>query len=170
MGEDDLEEFRAFVMARSASMIRSAWLMTGSEATAQDLVQSALLTTWQRWSTLRDQKAAEAYTRGVVVTTYVSWRRRRAFHERPTQTVPDLAADDLVGRAELRHDVAAALALLSPRQRAVIALRYLDQLTEAETAAALGCSIGTVKTQAARAIARLRASPALDLDPRRVPR
>jgi len=170
MGEDDLEEFRAFVMARSASMIRSAWLMTGSEATAQDLVQSALLTTWQRWSTLRDQKAAEAYTRRVVVTTYVSWRRRRAFHERPTQTVPDLAADDLVGRAELRHDVAAALALLSPRQRAVIALRYLDQLTEAETAAALGCSIGTVKTQAARAIARLRASPALDLDPRRVPR
>jgi len=168
MGEDDLEEFRAFVMARSASMIRSAWLMTGSEATAQDLVQSALLTTWQRWSTLRDQKAGEAYTRRVVVTTYVSWRR--AFHERPTQTVPDLAADDLVGRAELRHDVAAALALLSPRQRAVIALRYLDQLTEAETAAALGCSIGTVKTQAARAIARLRASPALDLDPRRVPR
>ncbi len=153
------EGFGAFVTERSPALVRSAWLLTGDRATAQDLVQTALAKTWVRWDRVVRQEAPEGYVRRVMVTTYLSWRRRRWHGELPTDTVPERAAErDLFGEAELRATVRAALDELPRRQRAVVVLRYFDDLTEAQTAQALGCSVGTVKSQSAKALAKLRAS------------
>ena len=154
-----MPDFDEFVADRSATLVRAAWLLTGNEATAHDLVQAALERTWQRWGGLREPAAAEAYVRKVMVTTLTSWRRRRSFGERPVAEVADVATGD--DDAALRHSVASALRALPAGQRAVVVLRYFCDLSEADTAAALGCTTGTVKSQAARALARLRESPLL---------
>lgn len=154
------EGFREFVAARSPALLRSAWLLTGDEALAQDLVQTALARVWPRWSGLAEPGRAEAYVRRVMVTTYTNWRRRRWRAERPTAEMPErAAARDEFAAAEIRHDLAVALATLTPRQRAVVVLRYFEDLTEAQTAAALGCSVGTVKSQTHKALAKLRLHP-----------
>jgi RNA polymerase sigma-70 factor (sigma-E family) len=162
--------FREFVAARSPALLRSAWLLTGDEALAQDLVQTALARVWPRWSRLAEPSRAEpsraepslaeAYVRRVIATTYANWWRRRWRAEQPTADVPDrTGARDEFTVAEAGHDLAAALAILTPRQRAVLVLRYFEDLTEAQTADALGCSVGTVKSQAHKALARLRQHP-----------
>jgi RNA polymerase sigma-70 factor (sigma-E family) len=152
--------FREFVAARSPALLRSAWLLTGDEALAQDLVQTALARVWPRWSRLAEPSLAEAYVRRVIATTYANWWRRRWRAEQPTADVPDrTGARDEFTVAEARHDLAAALAILTPRQRAVLVLRYFEDLTEVQTADALGCSVGTVKSQAHKALARLRQNP-----------
>jgi RNA polymerase sigma-70 factor (sigma-E family) len=149
--------FAAFVAARSAALLRTAWLLTGSEASAQDLVQTALMKTWSRWSSLRSHQALEAYVRQVMLSTFLSWRRRRWWFERPTDAaVPELADPDQAAVVELRVSVQAALRSLSNGQRAVLVLRYFEDLSEADTATLLGCSPGTVKSQTARAMTRLR--------------
>lgn len=156
------EGFAELVATRSAALVRSAWLLTGDEAAAQDLVQTALAATWVRWGRLRDPGAAEAYVRRVMLSTFLSWRRRRWHGEVPTAAPPDhAAAGDPFEAVELRAAVVAALARLPRRQRAVIDLRYVEDLTEAQAAQALGCAIGTVKSQSAKALATLRASPEL---------
>jgi len=156
---DAPEGFGAFVTERSPALVRSAWLLTGNEATAQDLVQTALASTWVRWDRVVRQEAPEGYVRRVMVTTYLSWRRRRWHGELPTGAVPErAAARDPYGEAELRATVRAALDELPRRQRAVVVLRYFDDLTEVQTAQMLGCSVGTVKSQSAKALAKLRAS------------
>ncbi len=157
MGEPD--GFREFVQARSAALLQSAWLLTGDRATAQDLLQTALAKTYPRWSGLEHRQAAEAYVRRALVSTFVSWRRRRWTGEFPTGELPDRAdIHDAYASAELRADVGRALASLPRRQRAVIVLRFFDDLTEAQVAAAMSCSIGTVKSQTAKALAKLRTS------------
>jgi RNA polymerase sigma-70 factor (sigma-E family) len=158
-GLKDAETFRAFVSERSAALVRSAYLLTGNEATAQDLVQTAILKTWRRWDRVTNKDDPEGYVRRVLMTTFLTWWRRRWRHEIPTATIPDSAVED--GDAELRLSINRALADLPARQRAVIVLRYLDDLSEADAARALGCSTGTVKSQTARALARLRTSPEL---------
>jgi len=156
---DAPEGFGAFVTERSPALVRSAWLLTGDQASAQDLVQTALAKTWVRWDRVVRQEAPEGYVRRVMVTTYLSWRRRRWHGELPTEAMPERAVEgDPYGEAELRATVRAALDELPRRQRAVVVLRYFDDLTEAQTAHALGCSVGTVKSQAAKALAKLRAS------------
>ncbi len=151
--------FGDFVAARSAALVRSAWLLTGDEASAQDLVQTALARTWVRWDRVVRQEAPEGYVRRVMVTTYLSWRRRRWHGEVPTESVPEHPGpEDPFLEADVRRTVAAALAELPRRQRAVVVLRYFDDLTEAQAAEALGCSVGTVKSQSAKALAKLRAS------------
>lgn len=154
--------FREFVAARSPALVRSAWLLTGNEAEAQDLVQAALAKTWVRWPRLARQDAPEAYVRRVMVSTFLSWTRRRSRGELAVAALPERSDPrDPFAEADVRRAVRAALRTLPPRQRAVVALRYVDDLTEAQTAEALGCSVGTVKSQCAKALARLRGSPAL---------
>lgn len=149
--------FGEFVAARSPALLRAAWLLTGNHATAQDLVQTALARTWPRWDQLDRVENAEAYVRRVMVTTYATWWRRRWRAEVATAEPPDRpAADDPFAAVDLRAEVRTALAGLPRRQRAVIVLRYFADLTEVQTAEALGCTVGTVKSQAAKALTRLR--------------
>jgi RNA polymerase sigma-70 factor (sigma-E family) len=144
-------------MARSPALLRAAWLLTGNHATAQDLVQAALARTWPRWSRLERVDNAEAYVRRVMVTTYATWWRRRWRAEVATAQPPERpAGGDAFADADLRDAVRSALDELPRRQRAVIVLRYFEDLTEAQTADALGCSVGTVKSQSAKAMTKLR--------------
>jgi RNA polymerase sigma-70 factor (sigma-E family) len=150
--------FDEFVAAHSRSLLRTGWLLSGNEATAQDLVQTALMKSWPRWDRVQ-AVGAEAYVRQIMISTFLTWRRRRWHGEVPTEALPDLAGGrDVFGDSDLRGVVMQALGTLAGRQRAVVVLRYFVDLTEAETAKALGCSIGTVKSQTAKAFAHLRAS------------
>ncbi|MFB9314221.1 SigE family RNA polymerase sigma factor [Nocardioides plantarum] len=156
--------FDDFVAARSTALWRSAYLLTGDRHKAEDLLQAALVKTWRRWERLDDRSSetAEAYVRRALVTTYTDWWRRRWRGEVPTADLPDAAGtSDESTRVDVRRDVLTALAALPRGQRAVLVLRYFDDLTEQRTADTLGVSVGTVKSQASRAIAALRSSPAL---------
>jgi RNA polymerase sigma-70 factor (sigma-E family) len=155
--------FDEFVAARGAALWRTAWLLTGDHHRAEDLVQTALGKAWPHWRRVDDGGSFEAYVRRVMFTTYVSWWRRKWNAELPTGDLPEPTdgTADTATRFGLQHDVATALAALPRGQRAVIVLRYFDDLTEAQTAEVLGCSVGTVKSQASRALAALRSSPAL---------
>ncbi|HYU02579.1 MAG TPA: SigE family RNA polymerase sigma factor [Jatrophihabitantaceae bacterium] len=151
------EGFREFVGARSAALVRSAWLLTGDEGLAQDLVQTALAKTWSRWSRVVRQDAPEAYVRRVMLSTFLSWTRRRWRGELSVAAVPERPDPrDAFADVDLRPPVRGALAGLPPRQRAVMVLRFFDDFTEAQTADVLGCSVGTVKSQSAKALAKLR--------------
>lgn len=156
------EGFDGFVAARGAALWRSAWLLTGDHHRAEDLVQTALGKAWPHWRRVGETGSFEAYVRRVMYTTYISWWRRRWNSELPTADLPEHPGDDSAARAGVRRDVSIALAALPRGQRAVIVLRYFEDLTEAQTADVLGCSVGTVKSQAARALTALRLSPALE--------
>jgi RNA polymerase sigma-70 factor (sigma-E family) len=150
------QEFREFVAARGAALQRTAYLLVGEWALAEDLVQTALVKTYLAWRRLDGIAAIEPYTRKVLVNTATSWWRRRWRGERPTGVLPELpVADGAEQRAE-RDQVWRQVQTLPPRQRAVVVLRFYEDLTEAETARLLDISIGTVKSQTARAMATLR--------------
>jgi len=136
----DVDSFVDFVRERSPELLRSAWLLTGDWHLAHDLVQTALEKSWPRWG--RRVEHPDAYVRRVMLTTYLSWRRRRWTAEVPTEELPEgsSGADD----GDVRLALLGVLASLSPRQRAVIVLRYFDDLSEDATAEVLGCSVGTV--------------------------
>jgi RNA polymerase sigma-70 factor (sigma-E family) len=156
------EGFREFVSARSAALVRGAWLLTGDEATAQDLVQTALEKTWLRWDRVTRKDAPEAYVRRVMLSTFLTWYRRRWRGELPVGTLPERPApEDRTAAVDVRLAVAMALRGLPARQRAVVVLRFFDDLTETQVADALGCSVGTVKSQAFKALGRLRDGPEL---------
>ncbi len=151
-------EFREFVETRSRDLLRTGWLLTGDWAQAEDVVQTALLHSWPRWSSVA---APEAYVRAAMLNVFLSWRRRHWTGERPSAELADIAAPDELGPAEVRTAIRTALAVLSPRERAVVVLRYYTDQSEAETARALGVAVGSVKRYAADALAKLRADPAL---------
>jgi RNA polymerase sigma-70 factor (sigma-E family) len=155
----DRSDFDSFVRARSRPLLQAAWLLTGDWQLAEDLLQTALVKVYLSWGRIRKEGNAEAYARRVLVTTYVTGRRRRWRGELPTATLPDRPAshDDFAG-ADLRQAVVQALHGLPRRQRAVVVLRYYCDLSEREVAEALGCSEGTVKSQAAKGLAALRTS------------
>ena len=158
----DHDAFAVFVDASSRGLLRAAWLLTGDWALAEDLAQTALAATWQRWTTLDGIEQPEAYVRRVMVTTYLRWNRRRWRGEIPSARLPERPAEDAtLARVELVDAIDAALSVLSPRQRAVVVLRYFADLSEVQTAAALGCSVGTVKSHAAKALAKLHEVPGL---------
>lgn len=156
MKADEEEAFRAFIAARSPSLLRSAYVLTGDRGRAEDLVQTALARTYVTWPRLRDPQAAEAYVRTAMSRTAVSWWRRRWRGERPMAVLPDQPVADVGNLLAERDALARALDQLSPRQRAVLVLRYYDDFTYQQTADALGCSVGAVKQHAARALAVLR--------------
>ena len=152
----EVEGFAQFVEVRRRQLLRTAWLLTGDWALAEDLVQTALARSWPRWERIRRRDDPEFYVRRVMVNTWASWSRRRWRGERPSATVPDgRAPGDLAAEVSVRLAVRAALRSLTARQRAVLVLRVFDDLTEAQVAHVLGCSVGTVKSTMARAAARL---------------
>lgn len=157
-------EFREFVAARSAALYRSAYLLTGQREAAEDLLQGVLAKVARRWSGIRE--SPEAYTRRVLYHDQVSrWRRRSWDREVVTDRVDDRpAAGDHSATTDLRVSLAAALRRLTARQRSVVVLRYVEDLSEKEVATVLDISVGTVRSTAHRALARLRAAtPELDL-------
>ncbi|MDP4501611.1 SigE family RNA polymerase sigma factor [Nonomuraea turcica] len=151
---DQHEGFREFVLARQQSLMRTAYLLVGDAHLAEDLLQSVLSKVVGQWSKLSRSGNPEAYTRKALVNQYISWRRRHR-PELPSAHPPERSAshdEATLDRIVLRQ----ALARLGRKQRAVIVLRFWEDLTEAQTADVLGCSIGNVKSQTHRALARLR--------------
>jgi RNA polymerase sigma-70 factor (sigma-E family) len=152
-GEFD-DEFADFVTRWSPALLRVAFLLTSDRGEAEDLLQTALLKTSRHWGRLDDREVAYGYVRRVLVTTHTSWRRRRRVHEVLIDRLPERASG---GSTELEPGRALQALEQLPRQmRAVVVLRYYEGLTEAETAAELGCSLGSVKSQASRGLTRLR--------------
>jgi RNA polymerase sigma-70 factor (sigma-E family) len=158
---DTAVDFDDFVTARGSALWRSAWLLTGDRQRAEDLVQTALGKAWPHWARVSTSGSFEAYVRKTMFTTYVAWYRRRWNAEVPTGHLPEQSGHDDAEQVAYQRDIAAALAQLPRGQRAVVVLRYFEDLTEAQTADVLGCSVGTVKSQTSRALAALRSSPAL---------
>ena len=150
-----MDAFTDFVAERTPALFRVAYALTGNQHAAEDLLQTALAKTYARWSRISGD--AEQYVRRVLYHDSVSiWRRRGRRPETSMPSVPDRpdtdTADDTILRLMLRD----ALLSLPPRQRAVVVLRYLDDLDEKQVADIMGCSPGTVASQASRALARLR--------------
>ena len=150
-------EFRQFVSARSAALLRTAYLLVGDWAHAEDVLQTALTKTYLAWRRLGEIEAVEAYARRVLVTTATSWWRRRWHGERPTAVMPDRPTPDVIEAHIERQVLWRYVHALPARQRAVLVLRFYEDLTEVETARVLGVAVGTVKSQCARALATLRA-------------
>jgi RNA polymerase sigma-70 factor (sigma-E family) len=150
---------RDFVAARGQALLRTAYLLTGDRQLAEDLVQAALEKVFRRWGTIRVAAAAEAYVRRTMYREQVSvWRRRRV-PELLARAVPEpRRAADAGDRVEDRLLLRTALQELPPGQRTVVVLRYFEDLTEQQAADVLGVSVGTVKSQAHKALARLRVS------------
>lgn len=159
MKRADEDDFRAFVAGRSAALLWFAHLLTGDRADAEDVVQTALARTAAGWHRLRRTDNPEGYVRRAIVNTHLNAVRRRSWRERPAAELPEPAPTAPSAEEELdeRDAMWRTLATLPPRQRAVLVLRYYEDLSEADIAEVLGCSRGTVKSQAAKAMAHLRA-------------
>jgi RNA polymerase sigma-70 factor (sigma-E family) len=158
------DDFREFVTLRSTALLRTAYLMVGDWAHAEDVLQTALTKTYLAWRRLGGIEAIDAYARRVVVTTATSWWRRRWHGERPSERLPEQAVDPYDGWAD-RDALWRHVQTLPTRQRAVLVLRFYEDLTETDTARILGISVGTVKSQTARALAALRERLAPDASP-----
>lgn len=150
-------EFEEFTISRQRALFRFAYLLIGDRGLAEDLLQESLTKTYVRWHKLHDAANADAYVRKVMTNTAISWFRRKSWRERPHDDlltgVPALPDEDTDGRIWLWGEVRK----LPPQQRAVLVLRYYEDLSQAETARILGCSEGTVKSQSSRALKKLRA-------------
>lgn len=157
MNDGDREAFERLVASRSQSLLRSAYLLTGDAASAEDLLQTALAKMIPRWSRLRDPEAAEAYVRRVMTTTYLKWCKRRWRNEVPHGELPDEAQADGYALVDARDALRRALDTLAPRQRAIVVMRFYEDQSEEHVAEQLGVSVGTVKSTASRALAKLRA-------------
>ncbi|MGP4102217.1 SigE family RNA polymerase sigma factor [Nonomuraea sp. KM90] len=147
-------DFGAFVAARATTLLRVAYLACGDPSEAEDLLQTALERTYRNWDKVRHD-SPEPYVRRVIVNTAISRARRRMILRMiPVRALPDTPArsDDV----DLREVLMDALRALPPRQRAVVVLRYWEDLSEHQTAQVLGCAIGTVKSQCSKALAKLR--------------
>ena len=167
MDEQAREQFRSYVAARSPALLRTAYVLTGNRADAEDLLQTALAKTYLAWDRIREREAVDGYVRRVMVNTQTSWWRRRKVDERPTDQLPDGAAGrDATADLDLHDALWTALAVLPKRQRAMVVLRYYEDLSEAETARVMGVSVGTVKSTTSRALTRLRDTSGLRDDPR----
>ena len=150
------EAFTAFVSAAEPRLLRAAWLLTGDAWRAEELVQDTLVRTYAVWHRV-STRDPYAYARRTLINARTdSWRRRRK--ERLTGEVPDGPGPDQVERVVQRSEIAAALQRLRPRERQIVVLRYYLDRSEQETADELGISLGTVKSTASRALARLRAA------------
>ncbi len=165
--------FDAFVAARTGALLRSAYLLSGDQQLAEDLVQTALAKASLRWARVVSRGDPEPYVRTVLYREHVSWWRRRKVAEILAAEVPEprrSVAADFVEVLAQADAVRIALLQLPPRQRAVVVLRYFEDRSEGEVAALLGCSVGTVRSHNARGLARLRTlvpeAPAAEEAPR----
>jgi RNA polymerase sigma-70 factor (sigma-E family) len=150
--------FDAFVRETSPALARLAFLLTGDRQLGEDLVQTALAKVLPHWNRVAAEGDPGPYVRTVMVRTAIGWRRRRWNGETPANTLPEpTAASDFSGALDTRERLRAVLSTLPVRQRAVVVLRFYEDRSEAEVAQLLGCSVGTVKSQAAKALTKLRA-------------
>jgi RNA polymerase sigma-70 factor (sigma-E family) len=155
--------FEEFVVARSERLLRTAYLLTRDHALAEDLLQTALAKAWSSWH--RIEADPESYTRRIIVNTFSTWWRRRWNGELPTEELPEPSGSN--PHHASGPDVAAstdlwdAVGRLPKRQRAVVVLRFYEDMSEAATAEALGVSPGTIKSQTAKALAKLRIDPSI---------
>jgi RNA polymerase sigma-70 factor (sigma-E family) len=148
--------FNDFVTSRTPALMRFAYLLTGDRHAAEDLLQSALAKTVARWQSLRHEDP-EGYVRTAMLREQISWwRRLRRVRETPLGDAVEVVGDDHSDRTDLRLATRNALLRLPMAQRAVLVLRYYEDLTETQVAAAMGCSVGTVRSRTHRAVARLR--------------
>jgi RNA polymerase sigma-70 factor (sigma-E family) len=164
-------EFEQFVTASSASLLRTAYLIAWDLTEAEDLVQECLLAVARRWPRVRGMEHPYAYARRMLINLALDGAARRS--RRRQELDPDAPsivaqmADDSCARAlrdvDVRSELTQALGSLAPRQRAVLVLRYFEDLPEAQVARVLGCSVGTVKSTASRGLTRLQAALAADL-------
>jgi RNA polymerase sigma-70 factor (sigma-E family) len=158
----EADGFAEFVVARERALQRTAWLLTGDWALAEDLVQTALARAWPRWERIRRRDNPEVYVRKVMVNTWLSWSRRKWRREQAFGLVPDRPAPgDHATETSVRLVVRQALAALTHRQRVVLVMRVFDDMSEADVAQALGLAVGTVKSTTAQALAKLRQDPRL---------
>ncbi|GAA2608405.1 SigE family RNA polymerase sigma factor [Actinomadura fulvescens] len=162
MSETEPVRFDEFVGYRMPALFRYACVLTGNRHDAEDLLQEALTRTGASWWRVRRKDNAEGYVRAAMVRI-VANGRRTARREQLVARPPDVAVEDeALNRVTTDGALDAALAALPPGMRAVLVLRYVDQLSDAEIAQALGCAQATVRSQAARALAKLRATPDLE--------
>lgn len=157
-------DFDDFVVARSSALLRTAYLLTHDHASAEDLLQTALTKAWFAWG--RIDGNPEAYVRRILVNTYATWWRRKWNGEMATEELPERHDDqvsDAGDQVSAAQDLWQAMERLPRRQRAVVVLRFFEDLSVAETADQMGCSTGTVKSQLSKALAKLRIDPALAL-------
>lgn len=153
---NDEQEFRDFAAARSRALLRTAYLLTGDHQHAEDLLQTALTKVFLAWGRIRDSAAVESYARKTLVTTYTSWWRRRSWHEQPVEGFTESQLADPVAELVERDSMWQAMQALPRQQRAVVVLRFYDDLSVDETARLLGVDPGTVKSHTSRALAALR--------------
>jgi RNA polymerase sigma-70 factor (sigma-E family) len=158
--------FEEFVGARGAALLRFALMLTGDRHRAEDVVQSVLAKAYPKWARISAMQQPEAYLKAVLVNEHLSWWRRRSSGELPVAAPADAqvaAGGDTAAEHASRDAAWALLQRLPRRQRAVLVLRYYEDLADAEIASVLGCSPATVRSQAARALSALRAAvPAMD--------
>jgi len=149
--------FDGYVRDRSAALLRLAFLLTGDRHLAEDLVQTSLVKVMDRWQEIAGKGDPHAYVRKVLLHTALGWRRRRWRGEEPSDRLPDTGTPDPTAVVDSRERLRRALLSLPPRQRVAVVLRHYEDLSEAQVALELGCSVGTVKSQTARGLERLRA-------------
>ena len=160
------EEFAAYMQARQASLMRTAYLLTGDRHNAEDLVQTSLAKLYLAWDKVRERDSIDGYVRRIMVNEHNSlWRRGWKKREYATETLPERQVVDEYDDGQ-SSALWAVVQTLPRKARAVVVLRYYEQLTEAETAEILGISVGTVKSQTSRALATLRERAPHDLHPR----
>lgn len=145
-----------YVRGQWPSLVRYATLLCGDAVEAEELVQSALVRVALRWPFVHDKDNPDGYVKRAIVRGRINGWRGVGRHETVVSVLPESAVADGSTAFDQRDAIRRALATLPPRQRAVVVLRYLDDRTEQETAAILGCSVGTVKSQTHKALAKLR--------------
>ncbi|HEX4429926.1 MAG TPA: SigE family RNA polymerase sigma factor [Frankiaceae bacterium] len=155
---DEAEDFRVFVLARAPQLRRSAHLLVGGDAEADELVQATLVKIYLAWDKVSRADDPVAYAKKILYTTASRQRRRLGLSR---SVGPEPASNHSHGQLDDRDDLRRALLTLPKRQRAIVVLRFYEDLSVAQTAALMGCSAGTVKSQTSKALAKLRVSPLL---------
>lgn len=160
----DEAQFEALAADASGQLLRFCYVLTRDWQLAEDLLQTSLITTWRHWNRIQNVEAAPAYLRTVICHTHARWWRRKWRNEQPFDVLPNLAGPDATTQVDDRDLLHSALLALPARQRTALALRFFADLSEQQTADAMSCSIGTVKSTTARALARLRELGVAGLD------
>ncbi|MEP7054954.1 MAG: SigE family RNA polymerase sigma factor [Actinomycetota bacterium] len=150
------EGFDAFVVGHAASLLRLAYLLTGDRGHAEDMLQDALERAYRHWPRVIAADRPDAYVRQVLIHAVTDRWRKRRFAEVPLTLYSDRATGDDMHDVDLRDVLVRGLRALPVRQRTIVVLRHCFDLSEVDTAAAVGCSVGTVKSQTSRGVARLR--------------
>lgn len=158
-------QFTAYVRTKGPTLLRTARSLTPNPADAEDLLQTALTKTYLAWDRIDDHRAVDGYVRRTLVNTRTSQWRKRKVDEFSTDELPEPAAagqPDPIEQTAQRDALLRAISRLPPRQRAMVVLRYYEDMSEVQTAEALGVSVGTVKSAVSRALGKLRDDPELE--------